>query len=286
VQSREPALSSVIVKTNKLLSSRGSEIVILKLKGDFLLGRTIAVQPFAEFSRRDYGRPARDSKSGMLPPKLARMMINLAQIKPEEVILDPFCGSGTILQESLILSYKNIIGSDISKRAIENAKKNLTWLLRPKQDSQPALINTDVRCLSRRFKPKSINAIITEPYLGPPTIASEAWGAGPPFKRREPASKIKRIIRELELLYLDSFKQFKKVLKPRARIVIIFPVISCQKLEILKNIFTLGFLQDQKFINLYNNARRQSFLYSRAGQRVKREIFIFNYCKPYEQSKK
>ncbi|MFH1712817.1 MAG: hypothetical protein ABH896_01335, partial [Candidatus Jacksonbacteria bacterium] len=59
VQSRDAALSSVIVKTNKLLSNRGCEIVILKRQNDLFFGITYTVQPFDEFSNRDYGRPAR-----------------------------------------------------------------------------------------------------------------------------------------------------------------------------------------------------------------------------------
>ncbi len=43
-------------------------------------------------------------------------------------ILDPFCGSGTILQEAMLLGFKNIYGSDKDKRAIANSKENINWL--------------------------------------------------------------------------------------------------------------------------------------------------------------
>jgi len=106
VTSKEKQLSSVIVKKNKLLT-QGAEIIITKN----YIAKTLAVQEFEGYSHRDYGRPVRDTVSGTLPPKLAKMMINLAQVDQSAKILDPFCGSGTILQEALLLGYhcKSII---------------------------------------------------------------------------------------------------------------------------------------------------------------------------------
>lgn len=75
--SRERNLSSVAVKENKLLE-KGKEFIVLRKEGIQLLAETKAVQNFKELSRRDYGRPARDSRSGMIPPKLAQIMINIA----------------------------------------------------------------------------------------------------------------------------------------------------------------------------------------------------------------
>ena len=57
------------------------------------LGQTLVVQPFKVLSKRDFGRPARDDHSGMLPPKLAQIMINLARRNDDistKTILDPF----------------------------------------------------------------------------------------------------------------------------------------------------------------------------------------------------
>lgn len=266
VQSRDLALSSVIVKTNKLLTQRGLEAVILKFKNDLMLGATRAVQPFDEFSNRDYGRPARDIRSGMLPPKIARVMINLSQTDKNGAILDPFCGSGTILQEAILLGYEQVKGSDISQKAIEDASDNLQWLSRSSAkvlSCLPSLTVADARHLSQKFESESIDAIVTEPYLGPPDLGSES------------PQKIKEIIDELSGLYLDSFREFSKILKPGGRIVIIFPVIKGQKLHILDQIKRSGFMPDCRFSNLYDDLERQSFLYGRPDQTVKREIFAF-----------
>ncbi len=66
-----------------------------------ILAITDGIQDYEEWNKRDYGRPHSDPKRGMLPPKLARMMVNLAGADGEgKTLLDPFCGSGTILMEA------------------------------------------------------------------------------------------------------------------------------------------------------------------------------------------
>ena len=69
VVSREPTLSSVIIIKEKCHD-------FLVMPGWF--GLTIVAQNFKEYSKRDFDRPAADALSGMLPPKAAKMMINLA----------------------------------------------------------------------------------------------------------------------------------------------------------------------------------------------------------------
>ena len=60
---------------------------------------SIGVQDINAYTKRDQMRPARDAKVGMLPPKLAQILINLCGILPEGArVLDPFCGTGVVLQ--------------------------------------------------------------------------------------------------------------------------------------------------------------------------------------------
>ncbi|MBI5872274.1 methyltransferase domain-containing protein [archaeon] len=59
-----------------------------------------------------------------LSPKLARAVINLTAIKPEQTLLDPFCGTGGFLVEASKLGFK-ALGSDINRKMIYYAKKNL-----------------------------------------------------------------------------------------------------------------------------------------------------------------
>jgi len=61
-----------------------------------------------------------------LHPKIARVMVNLSSIRNNEVLLDPFCGTGGILIEAGLIGAK-IIGSDIENKMIEGCKKNLDF---------------------------------------------------------------------------------------------------------------------------------------------------------------
>jgi tRNA G10 N-methylase Trm11 len=60
---------------------------------------TIACQDIDAYTKRDTSK-SRDMVVGMMPPKLAQIMINLATEGRKEIIYDPFCGLGTILIEA------------------------------------------------------------------------------------------------------------------------------------------------------------------------------------------
>ncbi len=63
----------------------------------------------------------------MMNSTLARVMCNLAQVKPGDVVLDPFCGGGGILCEAALLGAKSI-GLDLSRELIKGAASNLRGL--------------------------------------------------------------------------------------------------------------------------------------------------------------
>jgi tRNA G10 N-methylase Trm11 len=280
VTSREKNLSSVVVEQNKLIT-QGIEIALIENNKNILIGQTLAVQPFKELSFRDYGRPARDDYAGMLPPKLAQIMINLSQAKPRNTILDPFCGSGTILTEAMLMGYQNLIGSDISAKAINDTKKNISWIKNKFQISLSAptcagrqagnfkfqLHNKDIAGLSKFILPKSIDAIITEPYLGP----------------SRGKFNIKQTMKKLENLYSESLNEFKKMLKPDGRIVMVWPIFQ-QTLRLSPNLNDLKIIspmpqniKNNKFIKL---TTRKTIIYGRPGQKIWREIVILTKSQP------
>ena len=292
VTSKEPILSSVVVQKNHLLD-QGAEFVLLNKTsplsppfkggegGGALLGRTLAVQPFEEYGLREFGKPSRPIEQGILPVKLARMMINLAALPKEGTILDPFCGSGTILGEAVAMGYQNIIGSDISKEAVQEAQKNIKWLLSPsrqgKQNPNIKIIPCNVCKLSTT--PIHADAIVTEPYLGPIKFNYLS------------TQQFNNSIHELASLYLAAFAEFTKILKPNGRVVFIFPtfippsprrfsqsagknngpLIKTSEL-VTPHLAVLGFSP----VPLIRPAT-YSALYSRPGQQVGREIMIFTF---------
>lgn len=206
VESKEDALSSVIVTKEKCQD-------FMILPGYF--GLTVAVQDFKDYSHRDYNRPASDALSGMLPPKVAKMMINLAGLNDDSsVILDPFCGSGTILSEALALGYVNLIGTDISEKAIADTKKNIEWLaqeLNIKKGIKFRIEKCDAKNLSAVIGESTVEAIITEPFLGRP------------IRGNEKPETIAGIVSQLRELYLTAFAELKKALKKHGTMVIVIP---------------------------------------------------------------
>jgi len=62
-------------------------------------------------------------RSGALRPTVAALMVNLAG-RPGERLLDPCCGSGTILSEALAAGWATSVGGDIDPDAVEVARRN------------------------------------------------------------------------------------------------------------------------------------------------------------------
>jgi tRNA G10 N-methylase Trm11 len=262
VTSREETLSSVVVEQNKLLTT-GKELVFLGSDKEVLIGTTIAVQPFKDLSDRDYGRPARDDQSGMLPPKLAQIMINLAQIAKTEILLDPFCGSGTILTEAILMGYKNIIGTDLSIKAVNDSKTNIDWTVKKYNLKREVVVKQmDARFLTSLFKDSSLGAIVAETYLGP---------------QRGKIDLVK-VSRELSELYNECLKKIYLILKPGKRVVLAIPAfVGKDKLNYLPldfGKFKLADLPPLELMQVGGRTPRQGFLYGRAGQKVFREIIV------------
>src|SRR3989339_499007 len=257
VTSNEPTLSTVVVAKNKL-TKNGIEFVILVDESEIQIGVTKTVQDFDDWSHRDYERPGRDARSGMLPPKLARMMVNLAGVEPQNsYLLDPFCGSGTILMEASILWFDNVIGSDISKRAIEDTRDNLDWLeSEGYRVADNSLICASATDLTEHLDKNSVDAIVTEPFLGNPR------------QGKERVQDIEHAIEALAELYDSAFAELDKILKPGGKMVIASPVHYANEQEF--HVPTIEILE-----NLGYTLEHNPILYKREGQFVGREILVF-----------
>lgn len=57
-------------------------------------------------------------------PKFARLLVNFAHVKNDDTLIDPFCGTGSIIIEAGIVGIRSI-GFDISRRMCRGAQKNL-----------------------------------------------------------------------------------------------------------------------------------------------------------------
>ncbi|MEK9143024.1 MAG: methyltransferase domain-containing protein [Patescibacteria group bacterium] len=246
-------LSSVVVAKQKV-----TELIVVSTGSGFIIGQTLAVQDVEAWSTRDYGRPFADPKSGMLPPKVARMAVNLAHSEvlhpTSEVLLDPFCGMGTILGEALLSGWQ-VIGSDQSEEVVGKAKKNIEWLTKV---TGPGPVTkffvSDATHVSEHLPKESIDAIVTEPFLG-----STQWGD----------RQVKNIIKGLEKLYIGCLRDWVKVLKPNGKVVIALPQYAVHgKTFFVKNVI-------DRCENLGYTVVHGPIEYSRPQAVVRRQFYIF-----------
>jgi len=316
VSSRGKSLSSVVVKKNNLIEKGIDFVVAFNEKGELFLGKTVAVQDFEGLSFRDYKRPKRDSHSGMIPPKLAQIMINIGLSGSPtsvngngKVLLDPFCGSGTILMEAMLLGVSKVIGSDVSEKAVKNTRKNLEWVqekfhlsnksefevkkgsatelskilkcekvtrlskVRGKTEQRTEfteLVNGESRGGFDKEICQKCDLIVTEPYLGP----------------QKETNNIEKAQKDLEVLYSKALQEFKKVLKDGGRVVMVWPVLRKAEKEFL-DVKIDGFKivnQIPEALNLettpsslkLRRGKRGTIVYGRKGQRVWREIVVMS----------
>ncbi len=236
------------------------ELLLVKAEEQLYLAQTLAMQDIDDWSKRDRSKPYYDRKKGMLPPKVARMMVNLALANQEFThkprLFDPFCGSGTILMEAALRGCV-VYGADLDYQAVLGSIKNLDWLTQEyKLKKAYEFIRRDVTALKASDFADKIDLVVTEPFLG---------------KQTPSPAEIKNIFKGLEKLYLGAFKSLKQVLAPQAKVVIIFP-----RTEISGKIYNLSNLIDKLASKGYT-CQVSPIVYAREGATIQREIYIFEY---------
>lgn len=118
------ALKNMPVKIN--LDNPDKRIVILFPKDMVYIGiELVGKHKKGFFGRLPSKRPAKSPHA--LHPKLARAMVNLSGVMPGEVLLDPFCGVGSILIEASLLGIESI-GIDIMYKWVSGASINMNWI--------------------------------------------------------------------------------------------------------------------------------------------------------------
>jgi predicted RNA methylase len=135
-------------------------------------------------------------------PQLAACMARLAGRMENEIVWDPFCGSGLELIESALLGgVRAIHGTDLSEEAITIAQAN--FAAAPIQPIPAHFICSDFRtyAASRRLGPDSVTLIISNPPLG----------------MRVPVPDLRGMIDDL-------FKIAGTVLRPGGRLVFANPI--------------------------------------------------------------
>ncbi|PIR53053.1 hypothetical protein COU76_03300 [Candidatus Peregrinibacteria bacterium CG10_big_fil_rev_8_21_14_0_10_49_10] len=179
---RKPAASVLLHDAGLLDGSKGCELTIIMGEELLWIGRTIAAQDVDAYTRRDMEKPVRDTSVGLLPPKLAQVLLNfglwLAQEtgnknalkkKPVLSILDPFCGTGVIPMEALLRGWP-VLASDKAQKGVNGCTKNIDWLRKEhkifKKDAESAVWKQDaLKPFALKVQP---DVIVTETSLGTP----------------------------------------------------------------------------------------------------------------------
>lgn len=103
-------------------------------------------------------KQARMSQS--IKPTLAYSMVRLSQPHPNDIFLDPMCGTGTILLERAVTGrYRYLIGGDISKEALHAIQKNFGRQHQPRQ-----FFHWDAESLP--IQPNSVDKIVCNLPIG------------------------------------------------------------------------------------------------------------------------
>lgn len=206
-------LSHVEVLKKNLVENQ-AEVLFCIGREETWVATTIAVHNPFEFQKRDIYKP-NQRKIFAMPPRLARIMVNLSSCTPGKVLLDPFCGVGTILQEALLERAK-VVGMDVNAWCVKAAAENLQWLEGEYglEGADFRVVQGDVSRLVSKIGQETVDCIVSEPDLGP---ALRQVPTGP---------YAQKIIAKLEPLYFGFVEQAFRVLRTGGRLVLVTPYIK------------------------------------------------------------
>ncbi len=260
----ELELNTAQVQHNHLTGPTGIEMLIIAGPEGTILARTVSVQDIDSYTVRDRGRPKRDARVGMLPPKLAQILINLAvgsaQPATSLTILDPFCGTGVVLQEALLMGY-SVYGTDLEPRMIDYTGENLDWL-----DGKFTLGNAEMRI-------ETGDATTHEWSPIPNFVAGETY-LGRPFTAKPTPDVLAQTISEVNLILKKFLRNAHKQLPGGTRLCLAVPAWQItpdtfRHLPLIDQISDLGYNQVR-----LEHIRDEQLLYYREDQIVARELLV------------
>lgn len=282
IPNKTAELNSAQVLHNHLTGPTGWELVFIKDGLRTLVAQTVKVQDIEAYTRRDRERPKRDAKVGMLPPKLAQILINLTvgqlpEDKLESIcdipvgqpiphpilgqtVLDPFCGTGVVLQEATLMGY-DIYGSDYEPRMVDYTKQNMDWL-----NGLCNLAVTDYRLETADATEASwtppVDFVVTETYLGRP------------FTARPTPEILAQTVADCNLIIKKFLKNIHGQVKSGTRLCLAVPAWQTspgqfKRLPLIDQITELGYNRIS-----FEHARDEDLIYYRSEQIVARQLLV------------
>ena len=271
-----PQLTHVEVLKKNMVENKAEALFCMGKQQTWLAVTTGVHNPF-EFQKRDIGKP-RQRKIFAMPPRLARIMVNLSFCTPGKVLLDPFCGVGTILQEAL-LAKANVLGMDLNQWCVDAAKENLEWLTNEYalKASEFRVLRGDALGMARKIGQK-VDGVVTEPDLGPA------------LRDVPTAPYALKIVEKLKPLFFGFLTEAYKVLASGGRLVLVTPYFKTRsgkpvRMPLEEKAEEIGFRRVYPFPKEFfagENAAIQKLVETRSlwdvaeRHKVGREIHIFH----------
>jgi SAM-dependent methyltransferase len=196
---------------DEVLSREAFDVIAFPYRGGYGLGPTAWVADSSPMRERGVYKPSRAAEISM-SPRLASLLLNLAGLSTGQVVLDPFCGSGTILAEALLHSYK-CLGFDSNERRIKDARRNLKWLAHTLRGGTFDVRVGDARDLQTALGRSKADAVVTEPLLLPT------------LRARPKVATATILLERAGEVYAGALKSMAEVISPGGRIVIVVPVV-------------------------------------------------------------
>lgn len=323
VPNSEKVLNSAQVLHNQLTGALGWELVFIQDGKQTVLAQNIAEQDIEAYAARDQSRPKRDARVGMLPPKLAQILINIAagdisdeplsascaerlqnglgldaargsdeernepykevqrvstavadtaqrqekkrvtssareQAFSAKAVLDPFCGTGVVLQEALLMGY-DAYGTDLEPRMVDYSKGNLDWLAnRYNLDGLTYLLEIG-DATSHQWQ--AFDMIAAETYLGRP------------FSAEPKPEVLKEVIRDVDTIHKKFLQNLAKQTPAGFRMCIAVPAWKTK--SGFKHLPLLDQLTDMGYTRLVlKHVSNEDLVYHRENQIVARELVV------------
>ncbi len=272
IPNSELALNSAQVLHNKLTSALGWELVFIRDGRQTLVAQNIAEQDITAYAARDQARPKRDAKVGMLPPKLAQIVINLAVGKAEPVdptcgphdpkhktLLDPFCGTGVIMKEAKRMGYP-VVDRAREPRMVDYSQQNLAWLAE-RYNLKLLTYNLEVGDATQHKWNRQFQALASEAYLGRP------------FSALPKPDVLQAVMQDVDTILKKFLQNLAKQTKPGFRLCLALPAWKTPRgfkhLPTLDKLAQLGYNRVS-----FKHASNDELIYHREGQIVARELIV------------
>lgn len=265
VPNKSHELNTAQVIHNQLTGPTGIEFIAIRDKNRTALARTVNVQDIDAYAARDQQRPKRDPRVGMLPPKLAQLIINLAVgnrlTEPDApTVLDPFCGTGVLLQEALLMGY-GAYGTDLEPRMIEYSRINLQWL-HDEFAHGGTLHDLQVGDATNFQWPMGkIDTVACETYLGRP------------FSAMPSSDVLKEVVSDVNLIHKKFLQNLARQVQPGFRLCIAVPAWKTKRgfvhLPTLDRLEEIGYTRTS-----FVHAMATDLIYHRPDQIVARELVV------------